>query len=77
MHYEELCIDAGLESQIGGNSIAFGKAPHREADSHPISQSSRHAVRQAGRQTSRQRGPKNKVWLFFSCGLRLQTLGNP
>ena len=35
------------------NSTAFGKAPRREADSQPISQSVRQAVGQAGRQTGR------------------------
>ena len=56
------------------NSIAFGTAPRREADSQPGKQSVRQSVGQAGRQTGRQ---KHTVWLFFSCGLRVQTLGNP
>ena len=60
------------------NSIAFSKAPGTEADSQPISQAGKQLVRksvgQAGRKTGRQ---KHTVWLFFSCRLRLQTLGNP
>ena len=44
----------------------------------PVSQAGKQLVKQsvgqAGRQTGRQ---KHTVWLFCSCRLRLQTLGNP
>ena len=60
------------------NLIAFGKAPRREADSQPISQSDRQVVSKvvgrASRQTRRQ---KHTVWLFFSHRLHIQTVGNP
>ena len=47
------------------NSISFGKAPRREADSQPISQSGRQAVSQAVTSAGRQTGwQKHTVWLF-------------
>ena len=47
------------------NSIAFGKAPRREADSQPISQSGRQAVSQAVSWGSRQ-ADRNTQLSFFS-----------
>ena len=47
-----------------GNSIAFGSAPRREADSQPISQLVRQAVSQdsqSGKQAGRQ---KRTVWVL-------------
>ena len=46
----------------------------RRPANQPIKQASNQSGKQAGRQAGRQ---KHIIWLFFSCGLRLQTLGNP
>ena len=48
------------------NSIAFGSAPRREADSQPISQLVRQAVSQAVSRASTQadRQTENTVWIF-------------
>ena len=43
-----------FQCNLKKNSFAFGKAPRREADSQPISQSGRQAVSQAVSQASRQ-----------------------
>ena len=66
----EPTVDKPLATQIVGdhlNSIAFGKAPGKEADSQPISQPVRQAVSQAVGRASRQadRQAENTVWLFF------------
>ena len=59
-----------------GNSIAFGKAPQREADSQPISQSVRQAVSQAVSQASRQAG-RNTQFGFFQEQTRATSSGEP
>ena len=56
------------------NSIAFGKAPRREADSQPISQSVRQAVSRASRQADKQAEMHSLA--FFIGGLQLQTRRN-
>ena len=54
-------------------SIAFGKAPRREADSQPI----RQAVSQAGSWASRQADRQAEIQFgFFGGSLQLQTVGN-
>ena len=60
------------------NSIAFGKAPRREADSQPISQSVRQAVSQAVSQARRQadREAEPHSLAFFSGELQLQIVGS-
>ena len=59
-----------------GNSIAFGKAPRREADSQPISQSVRQAVSQAVGRASRQADRQAETYsLAFFPLLHLQTVG--
>ena len=50
------------------NSIAFGSAPRREADSQPISQSVRQAVSQTVSQASRQ-ADRNTQFGFISGSL--------
>ena len=61
------------------NSIAFDKAPQREADSQPISQSVRQAVSQAVSRASRQADWHAEIHGlgFSTCKLHLQTLGQP
>ena len=54
--------------QGSANSIAFGKAPRREADSQPISQLGRQAVSQAVSRANRQ-AKTHSLTFFFSCGL--------
>ena len=54
------------DGDIHPNSIAFGSAPQREADSQPINQLVRQAVRQTISQASRRvdRNTKHTVWVF-------------
>ena len=59
-----------LTTSLRGDSVAFGKAPPREAESQPISQSGKQAGRQAGRNTQLS---------FFQVGGgggKLQSKGN-
>ena len=60
------------------NSIAFGKAPRREAESKHISQSpGKWSVRQSVRQASRQRGRQTHMIKLFSVeGPQLPNKGN-
>ena len=55
------------------NSIAFGKAPRREAGNQPMRQSVSQAVGQAIRQAERRAETHNLAFFFFSC----HTVGNP
>ena len=59
-----------------GNSIAFGSAPRREADSQPISPLVRQAVSQAVSWASRQADRYTKFG-FFRLRTRLQATGSP
>ena len=61
------------------NSIAFGKAPQREANNLPISQALRQAVSQAVGRASKQAGRQVETHslAFFHRGLHLQTVGDP
>ena len=53
-----------IEQPLRGDSIAFGSAPRRKADSQPISQSVRQAVSQTVGQASRQ-ADRNTQFGFF------------
>ena len=55
-----------MGSQYHQNSIAFGKAPRREADNQPINQSVRQLVGQAGRQANRQAKTHSLAFFFQS-----------
>ena len=57
------------------NSIAFGKAPRREADSQPISQSARQSVSQASRQAHRQ--AETHSLAFFQLRTMIINNGEP
>ena len=59
----------------GGDSIAFGSAPRREADSQPISQLVRQAVSQTVSQASRQ-ADRNTQFGFFQWQTWLQAVGS-
>ena len=71
----------GINTRGHRNSDAFSKAPRREADSQPISQSVRQAASQAvgwaSRQADRQAETHSLAFFFSSHGLYLQTVGNP
>ena len=58
----------------GRNSIAFGSAPRREADSQPISQLVRQAVSQTVSRASRQ-ADRNTQFGFLQWQTRLSTAG--
>ena len=57
------------------NSIAFGSAPRREADSQPISQLVRQAVSQTVSRASRQ-ADRNTQFGFFQWQTQLQAAGS-
>ena len=57
------------------NSIAFGSAPRREADSQPISQFVRQAVSQTLSRASRQADRNTQLGFFFSVATRLEAVG--
>ena len=61
------------------NSIAFGKAPRREADSQPISQSVRQAGSQAVGRASRQadRQAESQSLAFFQSRTTSTNSGEP
>ena len=56
------------------NSIAFGSAPRREADSQPISQLDRQAVSQTERHTLGVR-QKHTLWVLCQWQTRVQAVG--
>ena len=60
-HHTEVVI--GFSAHCPRNSIAFGSAPRREADSQPISQLVRQAVSQTVSQASRQTETPSLVFL--------------
>ena len=60
---------------IWQNSIAFGSAPRREADSQRISQLVRPAVGQAASRASRQADRNTQFGFFFQWQTRLQAVG--
>ena len=57
------------------NSIAFGSAPQREADSQPISQLVRQAVSQTVSRASRQADRNTQFPFFFSGKLGFKPWG--
>ena len=61
-------------AQGSANSIAFGSAPQREADSQPISRLVRPAVSQTVGRASRQ-ADRNTQFGFFQWQARLQAMG--
>ena len=69
---KNLCkILSNQKNFIDKNSVAFGSAPRREADSQPISQLVRQAVSQTVGRASRQ-ADRNTQFGFFQWQTRLQ-----
>ena len=65
---QTLSVTCPAVVKLLGNSIAFGSAPRREADSQPISQLVRQAVSQTVSRASRQ-ADRNTVWGFSVADL--------